>query len=274
MTNNNADFLVIDQIIKHLNENNTIATLSVLSYGHELYRRDPVVTGNIYECYFDLTNQRDLTADLAEIKHLTTNKTYFFTTLTSSANSKQSLTDLINLSDLLLADDVSNTWQRHAYQLAFDKQIITSLVIHNDQQPHLVYLGMPIADEIYDKTKVKNQDPNFNNLAQIQQLETITAPAQTYLKQITKISSNLDKTALAKQLTIMFNQQLKRLIAYYQQQEKDTPFGFEQPPSCILLDLNWLTTQNAKSHKYQLTNNSEIQPETAAVLKYLAQKIS
>lgn len=261
-----------DEILIRLNESNSVANLHVLSYRQ--YINNSIQTKNsIYEDHLVLTEANTLEAKTAEIKHVTSNKTYLFSTLTSKDKATQSLQDLLDLSMLLLATDVSQTWQMHTYQMAFGEQIISNLVIHNDKQPHLIYLATPVAADLCSENIIgKNENPNFHNLSQICCLEKLEPPVDTYLKQIIKLDNSLDEKALKKVLKQLFTEKLKLVKKDCHKNDlRSKCFAhLENHPTCFLLDLNWLTNNADYSMIADFKQIAYLSKETRAVLDYLA----
>lgn len=261
-----------DEILTRLNESNSVANLHVLSYRQ--YISNSIQTkDSIYEDHIALSEVDTLEAETAEIKHVTSNKTYLFSTLTSKDKAAQSLNDLLDLSMLLLATDISQTWQMHTYQMAFGDQVISNLVIHNDKQPHLIYLATPIAADLCSENIIgENENPNFHNLSQIYYLEKLEPPVDTYLKQIIKLDNSLDEKALKKVLKQLFTKNLKMVKKACHKKDLRSKCSayLENHPTCFLLDLNWLTNNADYSLKEDFKKIEDLSKETKAVLDYLA----
>lgn len=261
-----------DEILTRLNESNSVANLHVLSYRQ--YISNSIQTkDSIYEDHIALSEVDTLEAETAEIKHVTSNKTYLFSTLTSKDKAAQSLNDLLDLSMLLLATDISQTWQMHTYQMAFGDQVISNLVIHNDKQPHLIYLATPVAADLCSQNILsKNEDPNFHNLSQICYLEKLEPPVDIYLRQIVKLDNSLDEKALKKVLKQLFTKNLKMVKKACHKKDLRSKCSayLENHPTCFLLDLNWLTNNADYSLKEDFKKIEDLSKETKAVLDYLA----
>ena len=261
-----------DEILTRLSESNSVANLHVLSYRQ--YINNSIQTkDSIYENHLTLTEANTLEAETSEIKHVTSNKTYLFSTLTSKDKAAQSLQDLLDLSMLLLATDVSQTWQMHTYQMAFGEQVISNLVIHNDKQPHLLYLATPVAADLCSENSIgKNENPNFHNLSKICYLEKLEPPVDTYLKQIVKLDNNVDEKALKKVLKQLFTENLKMVKkdCHKKDLRSECFAHLENHPTCFLLDLNWLTNNADYSMIKDFKKTAYLSKETRAVLDYLA----
>lgn len=261
-----------DKILTRLNESNSVANLHVLSYRQ--YINNSIQTkDSIYEKHIALTEANTLEAETAEIKHVTSNKTYLFSTLTSKDKAAQSLQDLLDLSMLLLATDVSPIWQMHTYQMAFGEQVISNLVIHNDKQPHLIYLATPVAADLCSENIIgKNENPNFYNLSQICYLEKLEPPVDTYLRQIVKLDNSLTEKALKKVLKQLFTENLKlvKKDCHKKDLRSECSAYLENHPTCFLLDLNWLTNNANYSIRADFKKIAYLSKETRAVLDYLA----
>lgn len=255
--------VAINKIVTHLKQHNNVSNLHLISY-QQNFSRSMRTGEHSYEYDLPLNYPSLIEVISAGIGHVTGNKTYLFSTLTNKENSQQSLKDLITLSRILLATDISTIWQAHTYQIAFGDQIISSLVIHNDQQPHLVYLATPIANTLCYSISTQTNNKNFYNLCQINQLETLKPPAQTYLKQIIKLDHSLTPKTLTQCLTLLFKQALDNTIKY--------SLNDPSHPACLLLDLNWLTANlnTSTSTLYDLKLTSTLPPEAKTVLNYLA----
>lgn len=260
-----------DNLLTHLKKCNSFINLHIISYGYPLDEADAIYN-NIYENDINLRDSITLEYGIFKIKHLTHNKTYLFSTLTNKINCQQSLQDLIQLSDLILTADVSATWQRHAYQRAFGEQILTSLVIHNDQQPHLLYLGLPLAIELSDNKDMIMKDKTFRHLSKMHQVEKSEPAIKTYLKQIILLDHDLKAAAIQQKLTQLFKKRLTETIATYHER---VMHGMCQAsgvyPTSTLLDLNWLTQGN-NVKQYELESHN-LPTATKAVLTYLAQEL-
>lgn len=261
-----------DEILTRLSESNSVANLHILSYRQ--YITNAIQTkDSIYENHLALTDTNILEAETAEIKHVTSNKTYLFSTLTSKDKAAQSLQDLLDLSMLLLATDVSQTWQMHTYQMAFGEQVISNLVIHNDKQPHLIYLATPVAADLCSENVIgKNENPNFYNLSQICYLEKLEQPVDTYLRQIVKLDNSLNEKTLKKVLKQLFTKNLKlvKKACHKKDLRSECSAHLENHPTCFLLDLNWLTNNADYSMRADFKKIEYLSKETRAVLDYLA----